>query len=197
MAVQAPFHLQRLRLVHQRHAIDAAVTGFAAHALADVDAVIEVHEIRQVVHADPVERPIVAEAGADRFEVRAVRPDLRVAVDAGLGGRNAGRRRHLHRRMAIPAVDADAARVMLVTELDRLLDELIRRRDDVRSLKRENHPAEAEHQQKQRDQAGSRPGVGAFWEYLRHAFLRSCDPRGRGTTSAVFRSAQTNQLYAQ
>ena len=123
MAVEAPFHLQRRFLDHQRHAIDAAVAGFAADALAYVNAVIEVHEVRQVVDAHPVERLVVAEAGAHRLEVRAGVPDLRVAVDAGLGRRNAGRRRHFDRRVAIAALDADAAGVMLMRELDRLLDE--------------------------------------------------------------------------
>jgi hypothetical protein len=95
VAVETPFHLQRLGLEHQRHAVDAAVAGFAADAVADVNTVIEVDEVRQIVHPDPVQRPIIAEAGAHRFEVWALIPDLRVTVDAGLGRRNAGRRRHL------------------------------------------------------------------------------------------------------
>jgi hypothetical protein len=86
--------------------------------------------------------------------------------------------------VAIPAFDADAAGVMLVTELDRLLDELVCRRDHVRSLKRQNDPAEGEHDKRDRDQAGFRPSISDFWEYLRHV---SCGPAvpGEGSISAV------------
>jgi hypothetical protein len=181
VAVEAPFHLQRRLLDHQRHAIDAAVARFTADALADVDAVIEVDEVRQIVHADPVERLVVAEAGAHRLEVRAGVPDLRVAVDAGLGRRNAGRGRDLNRGMAIATLDANAAGVVLVAELHRLFDELISVGDEIGSLQRKDDPAEAEDQENDRNQAGFRPGVGDFRKYLRHAFLRSCGPARRGT----------------
>jgi hypothetical protein len=60
--------------------------------LLHVDAVIEVDEVREVVDADPLQRLVITEARADRLEVGAGRPDLRVAVDARLGGRDAGRR---------------------------------------------------------------------------------------------------------
>ena len=42
MAVEAPLHRQRRGLSHQRHALDFAVTGRAADALCDVDAMIEI-----------------------------------------------------------------------------------------------------------------------------------------------------------
>ena len=182
VTIQAPLHLERFLLDHQRHLVDAAVAGFTADALGDVDAVIEIHEVRQIVDAHPVERLVVAEAGPHRLEVRAGVPDLRVAVDAGLGRRNARRRRHFHRRVAIAALDADAADMMLVAELHRLLDELVCARDEVRSLQRQNDPADAKQPENQRNNAGLRPRVCALWEYLRHAFLRSCGPGRRGTT---------------
>jgi 6,7-dimethyl-8-ribityllumazine synthase len=53
MAFQAPLHLQRAVLPGERHAIDAAVTCGAAHALVHVDAVVEVNEVRQIVNLDP------------------------------------------------------------------------------------------------------------------------------------------------
>src|SRR5437763_15514101 len=49
MAVDAPFHLQRLLLPHQRHAVDLSVTGGAADAFMNVDAVIEVDKVGQIV----------------------------------------------------------------------------------------------------------------------------------------------------
>src|SRR4029079_13747499 len=79
VAIQAPPHHQRVLLVHQRHAVDAPVARGAADALGDVDAVVEVDEVRQVVHAGPFERPVLAEAGAHRLEDRRVGPDLRGA----------------------------------------------------------------------------------------------------------------------
>ena len=48
-----------------------------------------------------------------------------MAVHAGLGRRDARERRLLDRRMAVAAVEADAADVMRVAELERLLDELV------------------------------------------------------------------------
>ena len=173
MAVKAPFHLQRRLLDHQRHAIDAAVARFTADALPDVDAVIEVNEVRQIVHAHPVERLVVAEAGAHRLEIRAGVPDLRVTVDARLGRRDAGRRRDLNRGMAIATLDADAAGVVLVAELDRLFDELISVGDEIGPLQREDDPAEAEDQENDRNQAGFRPGVGDF---RNTCDMRSCGP---------------------
>ena len=127
VAVEAPLHLQRVLLQHQRHLVDAPVAGLAADALLHVDAVVEVDEVGQVVHARPLQRLVVAEAGAHRLEDRRVRPDLRVAVHAGLGRRDAGERRRLDRRVAVAAVDAVVEHVVLVAELHRLLDELAAR----------------------------------------------------------------------
>ena len=70
MAVEAPLHLERVLLLHQRHLVDAPVAGLAAHPLLHVDAVVEVDEVGQVVDADPAQRLVVAEAGADRLENR-------------------------------------------------------------------------------------------------------------------------------
>ena len=175
--------------------VDAAVAGFTADALGDVDAVIEIHEVRQIVDADPVERLVVAEAGPHRLEVRAGVPDLRVAVDAGLGRRNARRRRHLNRRVAIAALDANAADMMLVAELHRLLDELVRARDEIRSLQRQHDPADAKQQENQRNNAGFRPRVCAFGNTCD---MRSCGPAipGEGAHLSRISRCPTYQLYA-
>ena len=55
VAVEAPLHLQRLRLP-ERHLVDAPVAGGAADALVHVDAVVEVDEVGQVVDLDPLDR---------------------------------------------------------------------------------------------------------------------------------------------
>jgi hypothetical protein len=58
---------------------------------------------------------------------------------------------------------------MLVAELHRLLDERIRAGDEVRSLDRQDDCAQAKQHKDDRNDAGFRPGVSTFWEYLRHA----------------------------
>ena len=74
VTVQTPFHLERLHLPHQGHLVDTPVTGFAAHPLLHVDAVVEVDEVRQVVDSDPAQGTVLPEAGADRLEDWRVRP---------------------------------------------------------------------------------------------------------------------------
>ena len=81
------------------------MAGVAAHTLIHVDAVIEIHEVRHLVDARPLDRLARAVAFTHRLEVRGVRPDLRMAVHAGLGRRDAGKARLLDRSMAIAAVD--------------------------------------------------------------------------------------------
>src|SRR5581483_3037311 len=106
MAAQAPLHLQRLLLVHQRHGVHRAMTGVTANSLGDMDAVIEEDEVRQRVHPRPLQRFARAVAGAHRFEQRGIGPDLRVAVHTRLGGRNPGKTGRLHRGVAVAAIDA-------------------------------------------------------------------------------------------
>src|SRR5688572_15823680 len=71
MAIETPLHLERRLLADERHFVHAAVARFAADALLDVHAVVEEREVRQVVDAQPAQRRVVAEARADRLEVRA------------------------------------------------------------------------------------------------------------------------------
>src|SRR4029453_16772827 len=105
MTIEAPLHLQRTHLTHERHLIDASVAGLTAHSLFDVDAVIEINKVWKVVHANPVERTVIPEAGAHRFEKGRIGPDLRVTVHTGLGRRNSGKRGCFNRGVAIPAID--------------------------------------------------------------------------------------------
>jgi hypothetical protein len=46
MAVHAPVHIKRVHAVHERHLIHLPVTGRAAHAFVDVNAVVEINEVR-------------------------------------------------------------------------------------------------------------------------------------------------------
>src|SRR6202158_2993670 len=92
------------------------MTGCAADALVDMNTVIEVYEIRQVVHAGPLQRLPAPETGAPRFQDGRVRPDLRVAAHANLSSRKSGDSGLLYRRMAVAAIDAVVGDVMLVAE---------------------------------------------------------------------------------
>ena len=51
MAVQAPAHAQRLGLVNHLHLVHPPVARHAAHAPPHMRTVVEIHEIRQIVHA--------------------------------------------------------------------------------------------------------------------------------------------------
>src|SRR5688572_5478093 len=121
VAVEAPLHGEGRGLVDEVHPVDAAVAARAADALGHVDVVAEVDEVGQAVDAAPDDRLAGAEAGADRLEHLRVGPDLRVAVHAGRGRRDAGEVRSLDRGVAVTAVDAEAGHVMLMAERYRLL----------------------------------------------------------------------------
>ena len=82
---------------------------------------IEIGEVRQIVHAYPFKRLAGLEACAHRLEIRTVGPNLLVAIHADRSRRHSGRRRCLDTRMAITAIDAVIADVMFVTELNWLL----------------------------------------------------------------------------
>jgi len=116
MTAKTPLHLQRFLLIHQRHKINRAMTGIAAHALCHVDAVIEIDEVRKLVHPRPLQRFTGAIAGTNRLKELRVRPDLRVAIHASLGRWNPGKTRSLNRCMAVAAIDAEAAYVMLMAK---------------------------------------------------------------------------------
>src|SRR6476469_10997188 len=59
----APLHVERSDPPREWHLVDSAVARDAAHALRNVNAVIEVDEIRQIVHALPSERLSAAKRG--------------------------------------------------------------------------------------------------------------------------------------
>jgi len=120
MAVNAPLHLQGRMVVHQGHAVHRTMTGVATHSLINMNAVIEVDKIGKIIDAVPDERLATPEALPHRLEYRRIRPDLRMAVHAGLGRRNAGKTRGFDRGVAIAAINADGSHVVLMAERHRL-----------------------------------------------------------------------------
>ena len=172
VAVDAPLHRERRGLKGQRHLVDASVARGAADAFVDVDAVVEVHEIRQAVDAAPDDRRVRGVAGAHRLEHRGVGPDLCVAVHARLRRRDAGEVRGLDRGVAVAAVDAEARDVVLVAEGNRLLAPY----PLIREIRRADDPADDP-----KDEAGdenrpengdTRKRIRTSVENLRHSRLR-------------------------
>ena len=67
MAIEAPSHVQWLRLPGDRHFINAAMASGAADAFIYMDTVIEVDVIREIINACPVNRLPGLETGAHRL----------------------------------------------------------------------------------------------------------------------------------
>src|SRR5580704_720185 len=108
VAAQAPFHLQRFLLVHKWHLVHRTMASVTADPLGHMNAVIEKNEVRKLIHPGPLQRLPRAVTGAHRLQQLGVGPDLRMAIHASLGGRNAGEARCLYRSMAVAAVDTES-----------------------------------------------------------------------------------------
>ncbi len=141
MASQAPLHLQTFLLVHQRHLVHRPVAGIATDALGDVNAVIEIHEVGELIDARPLQRFARPVAGAHGLEQLGVRPDLRVAIHAGLRWRNSGEARCLDRGVAVAAIDPESGNVVLMAERNRLRLAHAGVGHERRSLDQVNNPA--------------------------------------------------------
>src|ERR1051326_4984868 len=101
--------------------IDPAVARRTTDALRDVNRVIEVSEVRQIVHTHPLERLAGFETGPHRFEIRTVRPNLLMTVHADLRSSNTRGRRSLNRGVTVTTVDDVIADVVFMAELNWLL----------------------------------------------------------------------------
>src|SRR5579883_1097736 len=120
VAGEAPAHIECRRLPGQRHVADRAVAFRAADAFGDMDAVIEIDVVGETIDPGPAQRFPVSQALTYRREDRRIGPNLGMAGHAGFSRRNAGVLRRLNRRMAIAAVEPEAADMMLVAERDGL-----------------------------------------------------------------------------
>lgn len=171
VAVQAPLHEERRLLMGERHLVDPAMAGAAADPLVHMNAVIEIDEAGQVVDAVPLERLARPITFSYRFEHVASHPHLRMAVHACPGGRYAGKRRSLHRSVAVAAIDPQHADVMLMAERDRLHAHV----PGIGAVGgTDQHQARAEQAGGTKDRAQQNhpgDGVGAAVEYLGHGIL--------------------------
>jgi hypothetical protein len=66
MAIEAPFHIKRMRFPRQRHLIELSVAGGATNAFGDVNAVIEENKIGRVMNAIPTQGSLVVITISDR-----------------------------------------------------------------------------------------------------------------------------------
>lgn len=82
VAVEAPAHGEWRHAPRQRHLIDRSVTTGAADTLADVNAVVEVSEVRQPVDPLPLQRNPGSVGSHQRCQRRLLREQLRVACHA-------------------------------------------------------------------------------------------------------------------
>src|SRR3954453_13074667 len=121
MTIQAPLHGQRRSLPRKRHTVHTPVALCAADSLVYVDTVVEVHILGKVIDSRPLNGFAAPIAFPDRLERRAGRPHLRVAVHTGFGGGDIRESRVFNRRMAVAAINAQAANMMFVAEGYRLL----------------------------------------------------------------------------
>src|SRR5713226_5631562 len=159
VTIETPLHLQRGYLPGERHLIDAAMAGFATHALIDVNAEIEIGEVRQVVHAGPGDGTVGAKAVAHRLQRGTIVEDLRVAVHARLGGRNVGEARCLDRGVAVATVEPHVTDVMSVTEGNGLLPRDSGLRGPGRAAPRAEKPQKESQDEHRSEDACLREGV--------------------------------------
>ena len=169
MALQAPLHLERLLLPDERHLVHAPVARRAADSLVHVGAVVEIGEIGEVVHLHPFDRSVGAEARPHRLEGGALRPDLRMAVHAGLGRGDSGVGRPVHRGVAVAALHPEPAHVVRVAEGHRLAAGLVRARDVGGPVHCQGQPDDARDDEDRAEDADLRQGVGAVVEDLCHS----------------------------
>lgn len=168
VTLEAPFHVQRVFAPGERHLADRAVTGDAADAFFDMNAVIEINIIRQIVDANPFDGFAVAKAFAHRLEHLRGGMDLRMARHAGVRRGNAGKVALFNRGVTVAAINAELAHVMAMAERHRLLahdaglGDIRRAFDDA---KNPEQPADKKHRAKDADFGKS---IGARMENLRH-----------------------------
>src|SRR5512141_1586058 len=97
------------------------MTGRATNPLVDVDRVVEISKVRQIMDANPFERLARLITGPHRLEIRAVRPNLFMAIHADRSRWHSRRGGLFNRRVTVAAINAVIADVVLVAELNWLL----------------------------------------------------------------------------
>src|SRR5579872_2178090 len=144
------------------------MTITAAHALMNVNAVIEINVVGEIVDAGPVERYPRAVTFANRLQHFCIRPNLRVTVHARLGGRHAGKTRIFDRGVTIPAVNSKRSHMMLVAERHRLRANYFTLRVVTGALHHFEKPKQADDEENTANQSEPGHGVRTRIENLSH-----------------------------
>jgi hypothetical protein len=121
VAIQAPLHIQRRSLEHQRHIVNRTVASGATDAFIDVNAVIEINVVRKAMHSDPLDGLIGAITFANWLKISDVVEEHGMAIHAGFRRRDASEGGILDARVTVTTIDAIVSDVMLVAELNRLI----------------------------------------------------------------------------
>lgn len=192
MALQAPFHVERIFPPHEWHLFHLAVTGRATDALAHMNAVVEINEPGKIMDPRPFQRLSSAPAISHRLEHRTGGPNLTVAIHTDLRGRNAGESRLLDRSMAIATIDAGVADVVFVAEGYGLNPG----HADFRDVRRSTDGSECANRDAQKNQTAEDRYLGnrvrAGMENLRHRPTPSRRSRANLALGAVHETIATN-----
>lgn len=181
MAIEAPFHLQRVLFIHQRHLVHRAMAAETADALGNMNAVIEINKIGQIVNPVPLDGLAGAEAGPKRLQHISAGPHLRVAIHARLGRRDPGKTRFFNGSVAVAAVETQASDMVLVAEGDRLIGRNVLIRHIRRALQLKERGTHRREQKNDSQNTGPGQSVCTAVEKLCHG---SCVGR-QSTSSAV------------
>lgn len=175
MAGQTEKHFQSLRLIRERHFVDAAVARYAANPLVHVGAVVEIDEIRDFINPRPSKRLARSVALANELQKRAIGPNLGMASKASFRRRYPCERPLFYRRMAIPAIDSQLCRVVFVAKGDGLVVSRIKAVRVRRDIRADEHDC---HQQQTRKQERV-PGeiVAPLVKNVRHVVPPAHTPR--------------------
>jgi hypothetical protein len=165
---KTPFHLERCKLVSERHLVYRTMTGRTSNTLIHMNAVIEIGEIGKVVYPRPFDRLARTPTLAHRLEIWAVRPYLRVAVHTRTRGRDTGRCGPLDIRVAIAAVDSVVARMVFMAKLDRLFAIYVCAGDPGRTVDLRNGPNCGYYDKDRSEDSNFSQRISAVMKDLRH-----------------------------
>jgi hypothetical protein len=124
VAIETKAHRQTGDLINSAHLVHSTVATHATDSLVGMNGVIEVDEIRDVVHTIPRNGRPGKIASSHRFEQRALAPNLIMATHTQFRAGNAGRSRRCGGRMAIKAIDSIILDVMAMIEFDWLINRI-------------------------------------------------------------------------
>ena len=96
------------------------MAGIASHSLIDMNAVVEIDEIRQIIHSSPHQRFASPKTLADWLQHRGLGPYLSVAIHAGLGCWHSCKPGVLYRSVTVTAINAQSPYMVLMAERRRL-----------------------------------------------------------------------------